>query len=217
MVREERPDLVLLDLVLPGVDGIELMVEMLEIADLPVIFLSAYGRDEMIARAFENGAADYVVKPFSQTELSARIKAAMRRREVFEPPPPYVRGDLTIDYADHRVTLAGEQIQLTPTEYRMLAELSAHGGQLVTYERLMSNVWNKRRKRSKEEQEDKRANRGGADLRPMRTMMGKLRRKLGDNVYEPKYIFTEPRVGFRMPHADSTEEDGQAEQTLLEE
>ncbi len=191
LMDRERPDLVLLDLVLPGADGIELMGEMLKIADVPVIFISAYGRDELIARAFENGAADYVVKPFSPTELVARIKAALRRREVFEPPPPYLRDGLAVDYIERRVTLNGELVRLTPTEYRMLAELSAKGGQLVTYEELLTRVWNKE---------------PHSDLRPMRTMMGKLRRKLGDDVEQPRYIFTEPRVGFRMPRSDAPTE-----------
>ena len=100
LVEAEKPDLVLLDLMLPGTDGIELMKDILEMADVPVIFLSAYGRDELIARAFDTGAVDYVVKPFSPTELAARIRAALRKREVSEPAEPYVLGDLTIDYAE---------------------------------------------------------------------------------------------------------------------
>ena len=188
LMTDELPHLVLLDLVLPDVDGIELMGEVHTKEDVPVIFLSAYGRDELIARAFEQGASDYVVKPFSPTELSARIKAALRRREVSLPLPPYVLGDLSVDYATRLVTLAGEPVQLTPTEYRMLAELSANGGQLITYERLMSRAWR---------------NRSGDDLRPMRTMMGKLRRKLGEDTEQPRYIFTEQGVGYRMPKSEA--------------
>ncbi|MCY3922757.1 MAG: response regulator [Chloroflexota bacterium] len=190
-MQEQRPHLVLLDLVLPGVDGIDLMSQMLKVVDVPVIFLSAYGRDELIARAFEMGAADYVVKPFSPTELSARIRAALRSREVSEPPPPYRLGDLSIDYVERSVTASGEQIKLTPTEYRMLAELSVNGGELVTYDRLLARVW---------------AERSDGDLRPMRTMMGKLRRKLGEDVENPRYIFTEPRVGYRMPRSETAGE-----------
>lgn len=191
LMEQQRPHLVLLDLVLPGVDGIDLMGQLLKIAEVPVIFLSAYGRDELIVRAFEMGAADYVVKPFSPTELSARIKAALRSREVAEPPPPYLLGDLSVDYTERRVTLAGDQVQLTPTEYRMLAELSINAGQLVTYDRLLARVW---------------GDRSDGDLRPMRTMMGKLRRKLGEDIENPRYIFTEPRVGFRMPRSETTGE-----------
>ena len=187
LVEEERPELVLLDLMLPGIGGIELMRDILDVADVPVIFLSAYGRDEVVARAFEMGAVDYVVKPFSPTELAARIRAALRRRETVEPSEPYVLGDLTIDFAQRRVTLAGRRVELTPTEYGMLAELAAHAGRVLTYEHLLERVWR---------------DRGDGGVRPMRTMVSKLRRKLGDDAGNPTYIFTEPRVGFRMPKGE---------------
>ena len=106
-MAQARPDLVLLDLMLPDRDGIDLMKHILDVADVPVIFLSVYGREEVIARAFDTGAADYVVKPFSPTELSARIRAALRRRITPEPSQPYALGVLTIDYASRRVVLAG--------------------------------------------------------------------------------------------------------------
>ena len=187
LMEEERPELVLLDLMLPGIGGIELMSDILDVADVPVIFLSAYGRDEVVARAFEMGAVDYVVKPFSPTELSARIRAALRRRETVEPSEPYVLGDLTIDFAQRRVTLAGRRVELTPTEYGMLAELAAHAGRVLTYEHLLERVWR---------------NRSDGNVRPMRTIVSKLRRKLGDDANNPTYIFTEPRVGFRMPKGE---------------
>ena len=187
LVEDERPDLVLLDLMLPGADGIELMKDILDVADVPVIFLSAYGREEVVARAFEMGAIDYVVKPFSPTELAARIKSALRRRVTVEPSEPYVLGDLTIDYARRRVSLAGRQVQLTPTEYGMLAELSAHAGRVLTHEHLLERVW---------------GGRSDGNIRPMHTMVSKLRRKLGEDAANPAYIFTEPRVGFRMPKGE---------------
>ena len=184
IMEAERPQLALLDLMLPDSDGIELMGAILGLADVPVIFLSAYGREEQIARALEMGADDYVVKPFSPTELAARIKAALRRRATLEPPEPYVLGDLTVDFAQRRVTLAGRQVHLTPTEYGVLAELAAQAGRAVTHEHLLERVWGER---------------VSGSLRPLRTMVGKLRRKLGDDAERPAYIFTEPRVGFRMP------------------
>ena len=189
LVEAEKPELVLLDLMLPGTDGIELLKDILSVADVPVIFLSAYGREEVVARAFEMGAVDYVVKPFSPTELAARIKSALRRVTV-EPSEPYILGDLTIDYARRRVSLAGRQLQLTPTEYGLLAELSANGGRVLTHEHLRERVWGGRRDGS---------------VRPMHTMVSKLRRKLGEDAANPTYIFTEPRVGFRMPRGETGE------------
>lgn len=183
LVEEDSPDLVLLDLMLPGTDGIELMKDILEVVDVPVIFLSAYGREELIARAFDMGATDYVVKPFSPTELSARIRAALRRRSAAEPTEPYVLGSLTIDYTGRRVTLAGRPVHVTPTEFRVLAELSTNAGQVVTYERLLARVWSEK---------------GDADVRPIRTIVNKLRRKLGRDAQNPAYILTEPRVGYQM-------------------
>ena len=163
------------------------MGDILEVADVPVIFLSVYGREEVVAKALDMGAVDYVVKPFSPTELAARINAALRRRLPTEPSEPYVLGDLTIDYVQRRVTLAGRQVNLTPTEYRMLAELSAHAGRVLSHGHLLERVWGER---------------GGYSLRPMRMIVSKLRRKLGDAAANPTYIFTEPRVGFRMPKGE---------------
>ena len=194
LMEQERPHLALLDLVLPDIDGIELMQRILDIASVPVIFLSGYGRDQVIARALEMGADDYIVKPFSPTELSARIQAALRKRaapERVEPSEPYVRGDLSIDYARRQVTVAGSPVQLTATEYNLLAELSVHAGRVLSYEHLMQRVWG-------------RADSRGS--RVIRTHLMRLRRKLGEEADDPKYIFAEPRVGYRMVGAD--EPDG---------
>ena len=190
-VEANDPHLVLLDLMLPGTDGIELMGNILDMADVPVIFLSAYGQEETIARAFENGADDYVVKPFSPTELVARIKAALRKREApewAEPSEPYVFGDLTIDYAQRRVTLAGRPVQLTAIEYGLLFELSANAGRVMTYDRLLRRVWGLR---------------GSGDSRRVRTAAKQLRRKLGDDANNPTYILNEPRVGYRMARVET--------------
>ena len=184
LMEEEKPHLVLLDLMLPETDGIELMKDILNMADMPVIFLSAYGREELIARAFDMGAVDYVVKPFSPTELAARIRAALRRQAASEPSEPYTLGELTIDYANRNVTLAGRSVQLVAMEYRMLAELSANAGRVLTYEHLLDRIWSEKT---------------NDDVRPMRTIVSKLRRKLDDDSRNPTYIFTEARIGYRMP------------------
>ena len=191
LLAEEKPHLALLDLMLPGSDGIELMRDILGTADVPVIFLSAYGQEQLIARAFDMGAADYVVKPFSPTELAARIRAALRKRESPEPSEPYVLGDLVIDYAQRRATLAGSPVRLTAIEYRTLAELAANAGRVLSYEHLLQRVWGVD---------------GGADLRPMRTVISSLRRKLGDDADNPAYIFTEPRAGYRLARAGEGQE-----------
>ena len=190
LVEKERPHLVLLDLMLPGMDGIELMESVPELAGVPVIFLSAYGRDQVIARALEAGADDYVVKPFSPTELVARVQTVLRRRaasELSEPPEPYRRGELTIDYAERRVSVAGRAVRLTNIEYRLLFELSVNSGRVLTHDQLLQRVWGLAH-----------SGQPGA----VRTFVKSLRRKLGDDADNPKYIHTEIRVGYRMPKGE---------------
>ena len=195
LMQEEKPHLALLDLMLPGTDGIELMQDLLGIAEVPVIFLSAYGREEHITRALDTGALDYIVKPFSPTELGARIRAALRRREAEEPTEPYVLGDLTVDFATRLVTLGDSPVPLVAMEYRMLAELASNAGQMLSYGHLLERVWGEKT---------------GSDVRPMRTIVSKLRRKLGDGADSPAYIFTEPRVGYWMPKGQASEGGGTA-------
>ena len=185
LVERERPHLVLLDLALPGTDDLDLMRSILAVANVPVIFLSGYGRDRVIARAFEMGAEDYIVKPFSPTELVARIQAAPER---VEPTEPYVLGDLAIDFAHRRVTVAGEEIRLTATEYDLLAELAVNAGRVVTHDELLLRVWGP-------------TNPGSP--RTIRTHLMRLCSKLGEDGENPTYIFAEPRVGYRMAVGDA--------------
>ncbi|MCY3845380.1 MAG: response regulator [Acidobacteria bacterium] len=180
IIRTERPRLVLLDLMLPDVDGIELMRQVPELADLPVIFISAYRRDETVSQALESGAADYLVKPFSPTELVARVRAALRRREA---PEPFAVGDLAVDYERRRVTVAGEAVELTATEYELVRLLSLDAGRVVTFETLLRRVWPKRE---------------NADANRVRNFVKNLRRKLGDSAASPAYLFNERGVGYRM-------------------
>ena len=180
VIRAEKPHLVLLDLMLPGTDGIELMNRVPELADLPVIFISGYGRDETIARALESGAADYIVKPFSPTELVARVQTALRHRA---EPETFVHGELAVDYGRRRVSVAGRQVPLTATEFDLLRILSVNGGRVVTTEALLRQVWGRR---------------GSDDTDRVRTVVKKLRHKLGDDAANPTYIFTEHGVGYRM-------------------
>jgi len=181
LLARTQPQLVLLDLVLPGTDGIELMRRIPALAERPVIFLSGYGRDDTIAKALEAGAADYIVKPFSPTELVARIQVALRSQTAASEP--YRAGDLKVDYEHRRVTLAGRIVLLTSTEYDLLRALSENAGRVSTYDHLLRRVWG---------WDDRN------DTRPLRTVIKNLRRKLGDDAKKPRYIFTEPRVGYRM-------------------
>ena len=181
LLKSNQPELVLLDLLLPGTDGVELMQSLPALAGLPVIFISGYGGAETIARALEMGAVDYVVKPFSPTELVARIQAALRRRA--EPPEPYLLGDLAIHYEERRVSLAGRPVQLTATEYELLRALSVNAGRVSTYGSLLRQVW---------------GGRYAGDSRLVRAFVKKLRRKLGDDANSPAYVFTERQVGYRM-------------------
>jgi len=183
IIQAERPEMVLLDLLLPGTDGIELMERLPELAELPVIFISAYGRDETIARALDSGAADYLVKPFSTTELVARIRAALHRRA---DPEPFVLDKLTIDYDRRRVSVGGLRVDLTATEYELLRVLSLNAGRVLTFDTLMRQVW---------------GSRAYANQKLVRAFVKKLRQKLGEDARKPTYLFNERGVGYRMARA----------------
>ncbi len=181
LLRTHRPQLVLLDRMLPGADGIELLQNVPELADLPVIFLSGYGWDATVARALELGAADYIVKPFTPTELTARVGAALRRRV---EPEAFRLGELTIHYGQRRVQVAGRAVELTATEFELLRLLSVNAGRVLTHEALLRRVW---------------GGKDAADATSVRSFVKKLRHKLGDDAARPAYILTARGVGYRMP------------------
>ena len=183
LIRTHAPLLVLLDLMLPGTDGIELMTVVPELQDVPVIFISAYGRDETIVRALDAGAVDYIVKPFSPSELTARVRAALRRRS---EPRTFVLGELVIHYEERSVTVAGCPVALTATEFELLRILSVNAGRVVTYDSLLRRAWGRRY-------------RGSHDPRLVHALVKSLRRKLGDDAAEPAYVRNERGVGYRMP------------------
>ena len=188
IVRAEQPALVLLDLMLPGADGIELMQTVPELSRQPVIFISGYGRDETVARALQAGATDYIVKPFSPTELVARVRAALRR---WADPEPFVLDELAIDYDRRLVTVAGRAVELTPTEYDLLRALSLDAGRVVTYETLLAQVWSAR---------------SNGSWKVVRAFVKQLRAKLGDDAADPTWLFNVRGVGYRMPRPGETPE-----------
>ena len=178
-----EPDLVLLDLLLPGTGGIELMERLPALGERPVIFLSVYDRDETIARALDLGAADYVVKPFSPTELVARIRAALRRAG---EPVPYRAGDLAILAEERRVTLAGRPVELTATEYDLLTTLAAKAGRVSTHEDLLRRVWRERNK---------------GDTRVVHAFVRRPAAQAGRRRRQPEVHFL--RAARRLPHAQT--------------
>ena len=186
LVRSHQPGLVLLDVLLPGTDGIELMESVPELAGLPVIFISAYGRDETIVRALDAGAADYLVKPFSPSELTARVRASLRVRA---EPEPFVLGELSIDYDARRVEVAGNAVELTATEYQLLRVLSMNAGRVLTFDSLLRQAW--------------RGRKSAGDPKLVRAVVKRLRRKLGDDAANPTYVRNERGVGYRMPKPDA--------------
>ncbi len=151
-----------------------------ELSDLPVIFISAYGRDETVAKALEAGAADYIIKPLSPTELAARVRAALRRHEESEP---FAIGELVIDYGRRHVTVAADVVDLTHTEYELLRVLSLNASRVVTYDTPLRQVW---------------SGRNGADANLVRIFVRNLRRKLGDAAANSAWIFNVRGVGCRM-------------------
>ena len=181
VLETEQPHLVLLDLVLPGIDGMALMERIPALADRPIIFISGYGHDDTIAQAFAAGAEDYIVKPFSPTELIARVRAALRRRA---EPDPFVLGDLAIDYDQRLVRVGGREVVLTAIEYELLRVLSLGAGRVVDYDTLLRQVWKGRTY--------------GDPKKLVRAFVKRLRQKLGDDAIKPAYIVTVRGVGYRM-------------------
>lgn len=177
------PDLVILDLGLPDISGREVLLQLRLRSKVPVVILSAAGREEEKVAAFDAGADDYLTKPFGVHELLARLRALLRRTTAGDVSTQYVVGDLRIDFAARRVTVHKQEVRLTPTEFRLLALMARHAGKVLTHRFLLTEVW-------------------GADetaeVNYLRVFMAGLRKKIEDNSAQPRYLLTDQGVGYRL-------------------
>jgi DNA-binding response OmpR family regulator len=185
-VREKLPDLVVLDVRMPGLDGFETLEELRRFSEAPVVMLTARGDEDQKVRGLALGADDYITKPFSQRELLARIQAVLRRAQQPTLVPRTrieVDSDLAIDFDLGQVHVRGQPVRLTATEYRLLYHLASNPGRLMPYETLLAKVW-------------------GYEYREehhyVRLYISYLRQKLEPDPSHPKYIFTEPGLGYRF-------------------
>jgi DNA-binding response OmpR family regulator len=176
---------------LPGIDGFEVCRRVRERSNRPIIMLTAKGAEEDKVRGLRLGADDYVTKPFSAQELLARVEAVLRRARAPEPadraPAVVSVGDLTIDEQRKQVTVAGSEVRLSPTEYRLLACLAASAGVLLSRDELLTRVWGD-------------AYRGEDEI--LRVTLWRLRQKLGDDPSAPRYIVTRPGLGYMLAVTD---------------
>jgi two-component system, OmpR family, KDP operon response regulator KdpE len=140
---DNRPDLVLLDIMLPGIDGMEACRRLRELSDTPIIFLTALSAETDIVKGLMAGADDYITKPFSMSELIARIHTCLRRKKTptGERAPSLILGDLTIDFVRHQVRVRDQQVTLSPTEFRLLSYLARNCGQVISHQALLTEVW----------------------------------------------------------------------------
>lgn len=178
-----RPDLILLDLGLPDLDGLEVIKRIREWSQVPIIVLSVREREEDKIAALDAGADDYLTKPFGVGELLARMRASLRRSQQVAPEPTFVRDDLEVNLELRRVLVKGQEVQLTPTEYDLLKLLISQAGKVLTQRHILNKIW------------------GPSHLEQphvLRVNISNLRRKIESDPTQPRYITTEPGVGYRL-------------------
>jgi len=179
-----RPDVVILDLVMPGIDGVAVVRRIRESSAVPIIVLSAIGEEPRKVEALELGADDYMTKPFGMEELLARIRSLLRRAAgAHGPQPVFIEGELCVDFDRREVTLDQKPVKLTPTEYDLLKYMIKHAGKVLTHRMLLQEVW------------------GQAyvdQAQYLRVFIGQLRKKLEKDPTRPRFILTDPGVGYRF-------------------
>ena len=190
LFARERPDLVILDLGLPDINGIEVCRQVRELADTPILILSARGAEKDKVAALDQGADDYMTKPFWPEELMARVRATLRRSLGRETVlhGQLSRGGLIIDFDRHRVQRGDDEIRLTPKEFELLTLLVTHAGRVLTHRSILKSIWGSPARDQPEH---------------LRVLMGQLRKKIEPDPARPRYLLTEPWVGYRF--ADDAE------------
>lgn len=187
---QRPPTLIILDLGLPGISGQQVLAELRAWSRIPVIVLSAIGREQEKVDAFNAGADDYLTKPFGVPELLARIRAMLRRTAIATaddgPQGRYQVGELTVDFTTRRVVVGARDIRLTPTEYRLLSLMAQHAGKVLTHLFLLRQVWGPEH---------------SSEVNYLRVFMAGLRRKVEADSTQPRYLLTEQGVGYRLADA----------------
>ncbi len=183
--EEANPNLIMLDVMLPDMDGFEVCRRIREYSDVPIIMLTARGDEADKVTGLNAGADDYLTKPFGAEELLARVKALLRRARFgqVQLPAAYASGDLHVDFRRHRVTLRSQEVRLSSTEFRLLEQLARHAGSVVSHKDLLTTVWGS-------EYRD--------DVEYIRVYIRHLRQKIEDDPAKPRYIVTQPGVGYRL-------------------
>ncbi|UFS72255.1 response regulator [Geomonas sp. RF6] len=179
----KRPDVILLDLGLPDLDGVEVIKRIREWSEVPIIVLSVREAESEKVAALDAGADDYLTKPFGVAELQARIRVSLRRSQQQAPEAVYRSDDLEVDVSRRRVTVSGEEVQLTPTEYELLRLLVNHAGNVVTHTQILRKIWGAAY---------------GEQQNILRVNISHLRQKIEKNPSRPRLIITEPGVGYRL-------------------
>ena len=193
MVSSHCPDLIILDLGLPDMDGMDLLKNIRGWSNLPIVVVSARSHERDKVAALDGGADDYLTKPFGTAELLARVRTAIRHTRTVSANTEialqgtYSVGDLVIDFNKHQALVRGENVKLTLSEFRIVSLLAKHAGKVLTYDFIMRELWGPR---------------AGGDNQILRVNMANIRRKIEDNPAEPKYLFTEVGVGYRIAEPD---------------
>lgn len=182
-LRTERADLILLDVNMPGISGLEACREIRRAADTPIIMLTVRNTEKDKVQALDAGADDYVVKPFGAEELMARIRAALRRAVPGDAPPAYASDELSIDFSKRAVTVKGSPVRLTPKEFELLRQLVANQGTSLGHRRLLQAVWGPDY---------------GEETEYLRVFINQLRKKIEPDPHHPRYIHTDPWIGYRF-------------------